>query len=572
MSIPCISPASAADVGVKEVSLGYWHSGAIKNDGSLWMWGDNGYGHLGDGTTTARHTPVKIMDNVKQVSLGSRYQGDHSGAIKNDGSLWTWGFNSYGQLGDGTETCRETPVKVMDNVKQVSLGLGHTGAIKNDGSLWMWGRNDYGQLGDGTKWGCEKKPIKIMDNVKQVSLGSYHSGAIKNDGSLWMWGNGDSGAVGNGNTRNQHTPVKVMDNVKSISLGGWYSGAIKNDGSLWTWGYNGYGNLGDGTTTNRHTPVKIMDNVKSVSQNGAIKNDGSLWMWGGNGYGDLGDGTTTDRHTPVKIMDNVKRVALGGIHSGAIKNDGSLWMWGDNRYGQLGDGTTDNKLTPVKIKVGSSTSAGTWEPVKPGKGSGSSSSSIINNVSKNEKPTTKAKASALKKLKKKYIITYKGKLKFKIKSNGKLTFKSSKKKIVSVNKKGVATGKRYGTAKITVKEKIKGKKTKKKKVTIKVIPKTPKIQSIKRMTDKNTSEKYWRLKIKKKDSSVTGYQIYASKTKAFPKKGGMQMLLGKKKFSKRQVNLSKPFGNKKTYIKIRTYKKTGKKYYVSAWSNVKIVK
>ena len=324
------------------------HTIATKNDGSLWAWGYNSYGQLGDGTTTNKTTPIKIMDNVVSTSA-SRY---HSLAIKNDGSLWAWGRNSYGQLGDGTTTNKTTPVKIMDNVVSTSAGLYHSLAIKNDGSLWAWGYNNCGQLGDGTTTN-KTTPVKIMDNVVSTSAGLYHSLAIKNDGSLWAWGYNNCGQLGDGTTTNKTTPVKIMDNVVSTSAGLYHSLAIKNDGSLWAWGLNANGQLGDGTTTNKNTPVKIMDNVVSTStgyyHSLAIKNDGSLWAWGKNSDGQLGDGTTTNKNTPVKIMDGVISTSTGYYHSLAIKNDGSLWAWGDNYYGQLGVGDTKDRIVPTSV-------------------------------------------------------------------------------------------------------------------------------------------------------------------------------------------------------------------------------
>lgn len=148
---------------VEQVSLGEHHSGAITEDGSLWMWGQNEYGQLGDGTTEDKHAPVKVMENVKMISLGGYY----SGAITKDGSLWTWGWNYGGELGDGTTEDKHTPVKVMENVKEVSLGAYHSGAITEDGSLWMWGQNGYGQLGDGSTRDSEY-PINITDQFNQT--------------------------------------------------------------------------------------------------------------------------------------------------------------------------------------------------------------------------------------------------------------------------------------------------------------------------------------------------------------------------------------------------------------------
>ena len=333
---------------VQSFSSGWIHSAVIDTNGSLWLWGENADGQLGDGSTEDRHEPVKIMDDVQFVSLGVA----HTAAIKTDGSLWSWGDNTWMQLGDGTYEDRHEPVKIMDDVQSVSLGAFHSAAIKTDGSLWLWGRNNKGQLGDGSI-NDRHEPVKVMDDVQSVALSGEYSAAIKTDGSLWLWGFNDEGQLGDGSTEQRYVPVKIMDGVQSVALGDQTSAALKTDGSLWLWGRNNKGQLGDGSINDRHEPVKIMDGVQSVSlgawHSAALKTDGSLWLWGFNEEGQLGDGSTEYRYEPVKIMDGVQTVSLGLYLSAAIKADGSLWLWGRNTHGELGDGSTEDRYEPICI-------------------------------------------------------------------------------------------------------------------------------------------------------------------------------------------------------------------------------
>ena len=196
------------DVGINSysqvLSLGDYHSGVIAQDGSLYMWGVNDFGQIGDGTTKNRYKPTKILDHVVSVSLGDYY----SGAITQDGSLYMWGSNVYGQIGDGTTEDRYKPTKILDHVIAVSLGYCHSGAITQDGSLYMWGRNYYGEIGDGTEED-RYKPTKILDHVIAVSLGVGHSGAITQDDSLYMWGWNSDGQIGDGTTKARYTPTQI---------------------------------------------------------------------------------------------------------------------------------------------------------------------------------------------------------------------------------------------------------------------------------------------------------------------------------------------------------------------------
>ena len=354
--------------------------------GNLWIWGDNSYGKLGINNSTAiqlsAFTPVTTFaggTNWKQVDCRDR----NTAAIKTDGTLWTWGDNSNGQLGDNTTTQRSTPVTTFaggTNWKQVVCGDRHISAIKTDGTLWTWGRNNNGQLGINNTTNPICTPVTTFaggTNWKQVDCGGYHTAAIKTDGTLWTWGAGSSGQLGNNTTTNRSTPVTTFaggTNWKQVSGGNFYTSAIKTDGTLWTWGSNYNGQLGDNTSTNRSIPVTTfagVTNWKQVSSGGfhtaAIRTDGTLWTWGWNGSanGQLGNNTTTQRSTPVTTFaggTNWKQVSNGRDYTAAIKTDGTLWTWGRANNGQLGNNITTSIYTPVTTFAGGTN----WKQVSGG--------------------------------------------------------------------------------------------------------------------------------------------------------------------------------------------------------------
>jgi alpha-tubulin suppressor-like RCC1 family protein len=261
----------------KQVAPGIYHTAAIKTDGTLWTWGQNTYGQLGDNTTTHKSSPVQTVaggTNWKQVACGN-----HTAAIKTDGTLWTWGRDNYGQLGDNTTANKSSPVQTVaggTNWKQVSSGTNHTAAIKTDGTLWTWGRDNYGQLGNNTT-ANKSSPVQTVaggTNWKQVAGDATHTAAIKTDGTLWMWGYNLYGQLGNNTITSKSSPVQTVaggTNWKQISCGYHHTIAIKTDGTLWTWGYDNYGQLGNNTITSKSSPVQTVaggTNWKQVAGGG----------------------------------------------------------------------------------------------------------------------------------------------------------------------------------------------------------------------------------------------------------------------------------------------------------------
>jgi alpha-tubulin suppressor-like RCC1 family protein len=265
----------------KQVACGNTHMAAIKTDGTLWTWGENNTGQLGinAGTTSHRCTPVTTFaggTNWKQVAGGNCY----TSAIKTDGTLWGWGNNGSGQLGDNTTINRSTPVTTFaggTNWKQVAGQL-HTAAIKTDGTLWTWGYNANGQLGINNTTTPILTPVTTFvggTNWKQVACGgSAHTAAIKTDGTLWTWGTNTSGELGNNTVTNRSTPVTTFaggTNWNQVACH-YYTAAIKTDGTLWMWGSNGNGYLGINDQINRSTPVTTLaggTNWKQIALGGA---------------------------------------------------------------------------------------------------------------------------------------------------------------------------------------------------------------------------------------------------------------------------------------------------------------
>jgi alpha-tubulin suppressor-like RCC1 family protein len=340
-----------AQSGRAVISAGLNHTVALKADGSLWAWGKNDSGQLGDGSLTDTAIPKQIGTGYAAVKVGA----SHTVALKTDGSVWAWGLNSDGQLGDGTYTDSLVPKQIGTGYTAIGAGAYHSLALKSDNSLWAWGYNGDGQLGDGTRT-SSVSPKLIGTGYTVIGAGAEHNLALKSGGSLWAWGSNADGQAGDGTTTDVLLPKQIGSGYSTIVGGLYHSLALKSDGSLWAWGYNGLGQLGDGTTTEVRVPKQIGTGYTAIAAGGyhslAIKSGGSLWAWGYNGNGQLGDGTTTNVRAPKQIGSGYAAVTAGVNYTVALKTDGSLWAWGENISGQLGDGATTYGITPRQVGTG----------------------------------------------------------------------------------------------------------------------------------------------------------------------------------------------------------------------------
>jgi alpha-tubulin suppressor-like RCC1 family protein len=357
------------------IAGGNSHTIALKTDGTVWAWGKNNSGQLGVETTetcgnvNCSTIPVEVNGLTDVVTIAAG--GVHTIVLESDGTVWAWGNNWTGQLGDGTTINSPTPRQVdLTDVNAIAAGWLHTIALKSDGTVWAWGSNQYGQLGATTSetcgyssTPCSTTSVQVigLTDVTAIAAGDYHTVALKTDGTVWAWGRNYSGQLGDGTTTDSATPVQVSDltDVIAIAAGDYHTVAIKTDGTVWAWGSNWSGQLGDGTTINSTTPVQVNDltDVTAIAAGDyhtvAIRTDGTVWAWGKNNFGQLGDGTKTNSTTPVQVsgLTDVTVITAGDDHAVVFKSDGTVWAWGFNRYGQLGDATTTDRYTPVQVLV-----------------------------------------------------------------------------------------------------------------------------------------------------------------------------------------------------------------------------
>ncbi|GFO59626.1 hypothetical protein GMST_19510 [Geomonas silvestris] len=396
-----LAPADAGNAGLGWVALepGNQFTLARRSDGSLWSWGDNTSGQLGNGTLATQATPAALDARHDWAAHAAGF--GHVVALKADGTLWAWGDNSSGQLGDGSRNPSTFPIQITstkptsaaNDWAQLAAGDFHTLALKGDGTLWAWGDNSTGQLGDNTNTPMGKQPEQIVtgnpgnfdSNWIAIAAGGGHSLGLQADGTLWAWGDNSDGQLGDPALLGSvNFPSQLVNfnppadnpgfngNWKGIAAGFAHSLALQADGTAWGWGSNFDGQLGNADATlpnppGQPQPVQVVNAGPAPflalsagdAHSLARKADGTLWSFGRNLGGQLGIGSfdSTPVPHPVPLAEATgsftwSASGIGGSHSVALMADGTLWGWGNNFSGQLGDGSDQDRNRPAALLEG----------------------------------------------------------------------------------------------------------------------------------------------------------------------------------------------------------------------------
>ncbi len=376
----------------QKLASGWYHSLIVQDDGSVLSAGRNSHGQLGIGNQTDSSVAVEVvgesgkgkLNDVISVQVGLL----HSLALKSDGTVWAWGNNGVGQAGTNNQQMRclipvqpvgEDGIGVLEDVVAIATGRQFSLALKADGRVFAWGENTDGILGVGSEETQIRRPMPVLDaegnaltNVIAIAAGSYHSMALKSDGTVWCWGKNEYGQLGNQLTADSSIPVQVLGliGVSKISAGEFHSMALKNDSSVWTWGRNQYGQLGDNTRTTSHIPVQVKGEngwgfLSAITEidagigfSMAMDTTGRCYTWGHNYMYQLGDGTQQSKNAAVQVkssdgintLENVIGISAGYDTAMVKTSEGVIWTWGTNSYGQFGNGTSGN-VSALSVKA-----------------------------------------------------------------------------------------------------------------------------------------------------------------------------------------------------------------------------
>ena len=373
VAMPALAAGTSPGSQWVQIAAGSDHNCGIRTGGALWCWGNNGSGQLGIGNEAEQQLPRQVTTPAASgwASVGGN-GGNGTCATRTTGTLWCWGNNESGQLGIGNYTNQSLPRQVTmpaaGGWASVSAGYDHSCATRTDGTLWCWGYDNSGQLGNGNHFGSDQ-PRQVTTPAPggwaSVTAGNGFTCATRAGGTLWCWGGSNNGQLGNGTGSSQDRPRQVT----TPAPGGWASVtggyfdtcATRAGGTLWCWGNNSYGQLGIGDQPFQYRPRQVATPAPGgwTSVNAgwyhtcATRTGGTVWCWGLSQYGELGIGRRPSQSLPQQVTapgaSGWASLITGRDDSCATRTGGALWCWGNNVYGQIGIGNYTNQFLPQQV-------------------------------------------------------------------------------------------------------------------------------------------------------------------------------------------------------------------------------
>ena len=358
-----------------QITIGYAHTCALTNEGKAYCWGLNNQGRLGNNSTTNSRIPVAVQMPAGVARFQSIAAGyAHTCALTNEGKAYCWGWNGYGRLGNNSTTDSSIPVAVQMpagvSFQSIAAGYYHTCAFTTTGQAYCWGQGGSGQLGNNSTTDSSI-PVAVqmpagVARFQSITAGGEYTCALTNEGKAYCWGLNNQGRLGNNSTTNSRIPVAVqmpagVARFQSIAIGYAHTCALTAEGKAYCWGWNHQGQLGNNSTTSSSTPVAVQmpagvsfqSIAVGIGHTCALTNEGKAYCWGWNNQGQLGNNSTTSSSTPVAVQMpagvSFKSIAAVYYHTCALTNEGKAYCWGNNEYGQLGNNSTTNSSIPLAV-------------------------------------------------------------------------------------------------------------------------------------------------------------------------------------------------------------------------------
>ena len=374
-SLPSVSTARIDELYLVEFD------GLYRTNGIAWIpftqsfsptfaWGSNLAGILGDNTIVNKSSPVSVVGGFTDWCHIEATDGFHSIGVRRNGTAWAWGCNNRGQLGTNSTTTTSSPVSVVGGFTdwcQVSGAAEHSVGVRQNGTAWAWGCNSFGQLGDNTIV-SKSSPVSVVGGFTdwcQLSAGEVHNLGVRQNGTAWAWGSGAFGRLGDSVCTSKSSPVSVFGAFTDwcqVSAGYSHSLGVRQNGTAWGWGANCCGQIGNNSTANNASPVSVVGGFTDWCQLSAgrchslgVRQNGSAWAWGNGLAGRLGDDTAVSKSSPVSVVGGFTDWCLvdaGRCYSLGVRTNGTAWAWGDNNNGQLGDNTITSRSSPVSVVGG----------------------------------------------------------------------------------------------------------------------------------------------------------------------------------------------------------------------------